>query len=334
MIVKSTENLVGNQSFIWFTGVVEDIQDPLEMGRVKVRCFGYHTADKTKITTDDLPWASVLMPVSSAAMAEIGQSATGLLQGSWVVGFFRDGTSAQDPLIMGSLPAYTTVKPENPELGFADPDAVYPLKTDVADNPIASKSNFTESYAYVKKKESYDTYVNIETANRKQSAWKLPDITTVINPVYPHNHATAFENDANTVEYDSTAGSERFSHLHKSGTFTEIDTSGNEMHVITNKRYQVIAQGDNVYVKGGCNLTIEGGCRTKITGDWDIEVQGNVIKNVYGNETIKVTGNQRETVGGTLNQSVTGAVTESYSSTQNTTASSGVTIKGATINLN
>ena len=156
MISKSTENLIGNQSFIWFTGVIEDINDPLEMGRVRVRCFGYHTADKSKIKTEDLPWASVLMPVTSASMAEVGQSATGLLQGSWVVGFFRDGTSAQDPIIMGSVPAYTTIKNENDNIGFSDPDKVHPIKINVADNPIAAKSTFNTSFAYTKKNELRD----------------------------------------------------------------------------------------------------------------------------------------------------------------------------------
>ena len=32
---------------VWFIGCVEDRMDPEEIGRVRVRCFGIHTDDKT-----------------------------------------------------------------------------------------------------------------------------------------------------------------------------------------------------------------------------------------------------------------------------------------------
>ena len=35
----------------WFTGVVEDRDDPQELGRVRVRIFGLHTDDLSKIRT-------------------------------------------------------------------------------------------------------------------------------------------------------------------------------------------------------------------------------------------------------------------------------------------
>jgi phage baseplate assembly protein gpV len=35
-----------------------------------------------------------------------------LLTGSWVIGFFRDGPSAQDPIVMGSLASFTEEAPD------------------------------------------------------------------------------------------------------------------------------------------------------------------------------------------------------------------------------
>ena len=32
--------------FTWFMGVVEDRMDPEMMGRVRVRCFGFHTESR------------------------------------------------------------------------------------------------------------------------------------------------------------------------------------------------------------------------------------------------------------------------------------------------
>ena len=37
------------QPMIWFIGVVEDIFDPNKVGRVRVRCLGYHTEDKNAL---------------------------------------------------------------------------------------------------------------------------------------------------------------------------------------------------------------------------------------------------------------------------------------------
>ena len=42
---------MGLDGFIWFIGVVEDRNDPSKLGRVKVRCLGFHTEDKNDIPT-------------------------------------------------------------------------------------------------------------------------------------------------------------------------------------------------------------------------------------------------------------------------------------------
>ena len=66
------ENFQGQDGFVWFTGVVEDRQDPDKIGRVRVRCVGYHTDNKTKIATEDLPWAWVMMPTTTSSMNGLG----------------------------------------------------------------------------------------------------------------------------------------------------------------------------------------------------------------------------------------------------------------------
>ena len=112
--------------FNWFTGVVEDRFDPEEMNRVKVRCFGYHTEDKNELDTDDLPWATVMMPVTSASMKGNGGNHH-LEVGSWVVGFFRDGPSAQDPMVMGSIATQTNGTQDIPTESSVD-NKVYKSK--------------------------------------------------------------------------------------------------------------------------------------------------------------------------------------------------------------
>ena len=87
------------QKFHWFTGTVKDVKDPKKLNRVKVRAYGYHNKD---IATNKLPWATVMMPATSASYKGVGGNHH-LEVGSWVVGFFRDGLSAQDPIVMGSI---------------------------------------------------------------------------------------------------------------------------------------------------------------------------------------------------------------------------------------
>ena len=43
------------RNFVWFFGVVEDRIDPNYLGRVRVRCFGFHTDNRELLPTEDLP---------------------------------------------------------------------------------------------------------------------------------------------------------------------------------------------------------------------------------------------------------------------------------------
>ena len=79
---------LGLNGFVWFFGVVEDIMDPLKVGRVRVRCYDWHPAEKGLLPTNQLPWAQVMMPANNASVSGVGTSPNGLKQGSWVIGFF------------------------------------------------------------------------------------------------------------------------------------------------------------------------------------------------------------------------------------------------------
>ena len=120
-----TNNFIGMDGFLWFYGVVEDRQAPYMIGRVRVRCFGHHTGNKTTLPTADLPWAQVMLPVTSAGISGIGQTPLGLVEGSHVFGFFRDGEARQEPVVMGSLPGYPT-ELANTDTGFYDPNGEFP----------------------------------------------------------------------------------------------------------------------------------------------------------------------------------------------------------------
>jgi hypothetical protein len=86
----------------WF-GVCEARNDPAMMGRVRVRIFGFHSPDRTEIPTETLPWATIMLPTTAAGVSGVMSTAPSIVEGTWVVGFFRDGISCQDPVVIGTL---------------------------------------------------------------------------------------------------------------------------------------------------------------------------------------------------------------------------------------
>ena len=140
---------MGKDGFTWFVGVVEDRQDPKTLGRVRVRCLGYHTEDLDRIPTADLPWAHVMNPITSATVSGVGQTPLGMVEGTWVVGFFTDGEEAQLPMIMGTLPGvpaflpgkttdeYGRSRSASGQAGFEDPLGNFPKYTETDVNRLA-----------------------------------------------------------------------------------------------------------------------------------------------------------------------------------------------------
>ena len=96
--MTTQKNFYGHGEFHHFVGVVEDRQDPQKLGRVRVRVIGLHTHNKEDLPTADLPWSMVALSPTDAGISGLGQSPSFLPEGTHVIGFFRDGDDAQDPL--------------------------------------------------------------------------------------------------------------------------------------------------------------------------------------------------------------------------------------------
>ena len=343
---------MGQDGFNWFIGVIEDRADPEFASRVKVRCLGYHTADIQKIPTEDLPWASVMMPVTAGANSGIGVSPHFLLEGTWVVGFFRD-PAKQEPVIIGALPGKNTSETTNFTIaasskvggfsgsstssappaaattagGFKDPNSKYPTelyidKTDT--NLLAQESVDTHP-----SKEIKDTLDSWSTASG--SAEQIA--STQASALYPTNHV--FETESgHYVEFDDTAGNERIHLFHKKGTFIEIDSSGNMIIKTVGNITNIVAGNMDVYVKG--NYSVSAG------GNIDVYAGGNLTEKVDGNRKTTITGNDEVTITGTLTAKVTKDVTNTFSANLTTTitalgsikATGAMTVGGSSISFN
>ena len=316
----SQNYFMGLDGFVWFTGVVEDRNDPSKLGRVKVRCLGFHTENKNDIPTEDLPWAHVMHPVTNPSMQGMGQTPSFLVEGTWVVGFFRDANEKQQPVIMGTLPGYPQEVADKTK-GFNDPNGIYPSSTithsdhstkesDV--NRLARNESDKAHKVVTTKNDGVTKDVPIANADTK---WTEP--SSAYAATYPKNHV--YETESGHIqEFDDTTDNERIHEYHTKGTFYEIDKDGNKSTRVVGDNYQVVAGNDYVNIKGNCNLTIDTNCNTYIKGNWNIQVDG------------------------TKTEVVTGAVTETYKSNQTTNitgtldldASSEVDIDAGVINLN
>lgn len=307
----NSEDFIYGKGFHWFTGVIEDINDPEEMGRYKVRCFGYHTDNKEHISTEDLPWSHVMLPITSASMTGIGQSATGILQGTWVVGFFRDGSSAQDPLILGTLPSKATQDPDR-ERGFNDPDGIYPRENYIGaepDTPRAARKQYSASQPYMAKEDLRQEEIETATPPRVTSispdkddtyyerlTWENRKLKEIIGPVYPANHVTETQS-GHIMEVDDTPDLERLSTFHTSGTYEEVVANGDKTVTVVGDEYEVTFRSKNMYVKGNVNLTVDGDMKTLVKGNYHLEVEGDKTEYIKRNRVSKLGLNELIEVG-------------------------------------
>tara|TARA_Y100000589_G_C27166749_1_gene635105 strand:+ start:179 stop:1114 length:936 start_codon:yes stop_codon:yes gene_type:complete len=275
-------------SFIWYVGVVEDRNDPKQLGRCRVRCLGYHTSSKESLPTNDLPWAYPMMPITSASMNGIGGSPVGPVEGTWVFGFFRDGESAQEPMMMGTLPGIPEFAP-NPNEGFNDPNGIYPKAEFIgeADTNRLTRNDMIDQTVVQSKIDDLDE-MEVSTGIGDQDTLSEPQ--TAYSAAYPFNKVMETES-GHIVEVDDTEGHERLHVYHKSGTFIEIHPDGSMVRKVVGKSHEIIASDDNLHIKGSLNVTVEGNSNIYTKGDVNMKTDGNVTHDVTnGNYELNVGG--------------------------------------------
>lgn len=280
-------------SFVWWIGVVEDRFDPKKLGRVRVRIGGYHSADKGNIPTSKLHWAYPMQPITSAAVSGIGEAPVGVVEGTWVVGFFRDGHNAHDPVIMGTLGGIPESK--NKDEGFNDPNGVYP-KDDMIGEPDTNRLVRNEKISETivqKKKDSMDEGIAVSLGG---GSWDEP-----ANPYaaeYPYNHVRETES-GHVQEFDDTEGAERVHTYHKSGTFEEIHPDGTKVTKVVKDNYEIV-MGDNfAHITGNVSITVNGDANILVEGNCKQEVKGNKDEYIHGKYQLKVGGDLIMNSGGT-----------------------------------
>ena len=299
------EEWMGLNNFVWFFGVVEDVSDPLNIGRVRVRCYGWHSEDKAALPTIDLPWAQVMMPTTSSSAGGLGRSPTGLLPGASVVGFFMDGTRAQTPMIMGSFHGVANKTdsiipfPDTPDLAYDRwlEDSISINKKEYVVENVKTAGRYKVVTAHDKPESAYDPVF-----------WSEPEQRGGKESSYPSNHVTRTPS-GHAFEVDDTAGCERIHEYHAAGTFYEVQPDGSRITKVVGSDYEIVIQDKNVFVYGDCNITVNGNARLRVDGDLVQEILGNHHLTVHGDTITKVMGNESKEILGEVSHQVNGRET-------------------------
>ena len=328
----SENYFMGLDGFVWFTGVVEDRNDPDALGRVRVRCLGFHTEDLNDIPTADLPWATVMHPVTDPSMQGLGNTPSFLVEGSWVVGFFSDAREKQQPIIMGSLPGIPKNRPDYTK-GFNDPrsklsdqiDYVgdpsygpYPVDGRQYKMPSGHELGISDTNRLAQGQESEDHNSLIDRRYNRQTDIPIatqPYLSTVSDEAVNETRTTFDEPHPKNILEDADpypSAQYPFNHVFESesGHITELDdtpggertyrqhSSGTYEEVVANGNKTVKVIGDNYeLIMGGSNVYVSGAVNLTIGGDVRHLVKGNYHLEVEGNYTQKIHKNMRTKIG-------------------------------------
>lgn len=101
--------MIENNGGQFYVGVVEDRNDPLALGRVRVRVVGLHIHDRSILPTEDLPWAMLMQPAAGGAAI----TAVGPAEGTTVIVIFNDWPENQQPIVIGALAGIPQGNPVN-----------------------------------------------------------------------------------------------------------------------------------------------------------------------------------------------------------------------------
>jgi hypothetical protein len=235
------QNFLGKDGFLWWMGVVESRNDPLNLGRCQVRIFGHHTENLNEIPTSDLAWA---LPSYSPNAAWVSSTP---IPGDFVWGFFTDGASAQFPIIVGVYPGIPKSGPTS--AGFSE-GTHYPVN-----EPTTSRLYRNEKIE--------QTPIGYHNSNLdSNSLFSEPSSKYATKP--PYNNVT--ETIAHVFEMDDTPGAERIHLNHKANTFFEIAPDGSMVTKVQGDNFSIYIKDNNVHVKGVCNIVVDGDTNIQVGG--------------------------------------------------------------------
>jgi len=306
----------------WFRiydAMVEEDNDPMKLGRVRIRVLGVHSEKKNQddyegIPTDDLPWAHLSLPIVGAGPTGIG-SIKPPTKGTWVNVLPKD-SNLQRWLVIGAISGFPQEEAK-PNLGFNDPSGKYPIYDRIEEqdtNRLARNENIDKTIIETKIRELVKgvRVAGLIMTGPSISAMDTPTDTKTTydepqepySTEYPHNRV--FESDplewrsGHIFEIDDTPGAERIHIWHKAGTSKSIHWEGQQVEKIVGDNYIVNLQSDFNFINYDRITTIKGDDRVLVRSSKQEEVYGYKRSYVKGNDIEYVSGDLSLWVGADL----------------------------------
>jgi hypothetical protein len=220
-------------------GIVEDINDPLKTGRVRVRVFSLHTQDANRLPTNKLPWAIVMQDITSAANDGVGKSPTGLQVGSHCALVFMDGEPKMKPLVLGTF-------------------AGVPVDTGTSDVPNRAKN------------ESVTAYSGLSPIPTDPYAATYP-----MNHVHhtESGHYQEFDDTTDHERIKTQHKSGTFDEYHPNGD-KAVYVTGSNYRLVAGSESVKINGNCTIVIGGNADITIGGNCTTNVGGTYDLTSGG------------------------------------------------------------
>lgn len=237
-----TTQRLGEEGFRWFIGVVEDREDPLKLGRVKIRIINHHSEKQSRIATSELPWAIILNNPTSASFQKVGVSPTGILVGSTVVGFFLDGNDGNNPVIMGTLAGIPGNVIANHDVSLEARETNTIQKQQVGPEPASA---YRSKYPYNK------------VLSTEQGHFVEIDDTPGFERIHVYHRSGSY------VEIDQNGR-----------MVTKV--VDDDFEVVVKDKQVYVGGNANIEVKGNVNLTVDGNMSTQVGGTYTVQSGGNM----------------------------------------------------------
>jgi hypothetical protein len=261
-------DFAGKNGFVWWMGTVEDRQDPLKLGRCRVRCIGWHSTNKMQLPTNMLPWAMPSIPVNTTNVHPPKD-------GDMVFGFFVDGENAQEPVMLGTFPSIP-LKAGNAQEPFSDSRtsaqlAASPVKPTESTTLYPRKLDEPTTSRLARNDSDYPS--EIVAAKAAKKANKV-EPNSYYAAKYPYNNVYESES-GHALEFDDTKGAERIHTYHRSGSYVEFGPLGDRAERIQRNKFTIVVGDDSVYVQGSVKMFVDGDYDLNVTGD--IRINGKTV---------------------------------------------------------
>lgn len=267
--MTSPVGLQGYKGYILF-GTVEDINDPEQLHRVKVRIPQHGSKGQTP--TDALPWAHTTIPAQGVGPNQgTGGSQGGLsVANNATVMVMVPEDNHEHMTVLGVLPVNATGKSGDhtgASAGGQSSVALGSLKDGVTGGkfqPATDKS--------------------------KQVLQSSPPSFPQVKGKYPDTHVNVSKSGFRSILHD-VGGSTYKAEVHPTGTFTEMQADGNYVTYTTKDRKEAVDGQYTLGSEGNMVITTNGNLQLKVKGNFLIEVEGDNRTYVAGDKTIDTGGN-------------------------------------------